>query len=87
MTSARRPGRRRGPRVPHPDLYRTYEATKKYRSEKKAIADGFERDFDGLEPIPGLGEVCSPHAWIHEENPSGVFAPYNPRVRCGPCPE
>ncbi|MFJ6446692.1 hypothetical protein ACIQNV_08855 [Streptomyces hydrogenans] len=42
---------------------------------------------DGPEPIPGLGEACSPHAWIHKENPSGVFAPYNPRVRCGPCPE
>ncbi|MFE4659150.1 hypothetical protein ACFRFJ_20975 [Streptomyces hydrogenans] len=72
---------------PHPDLYRTYEATKKYRSAEKAIADGFDRDFDGPEPIPGLGKVYSLHAWIYEENPSGVFAPYNPRVRCGPCPE
>ncbi|KAA6219051.1 hypothetical protein [Streptomyces filamentosus] len=142
---------------PHPDLATSYEATKKYRSEEKAVADGFERtevcvedtsganlggmgyhyvnpadigstdparpaaviyaeehgsgkrrlvalewvvpdagqpvprafgrDFDGPEPIPGLGEVYSLHAWIHEENPAGVFAPYNPRVHCGPCPE
>ncbi|MFD6247373.1 hypothetical protein [Streptomyces roseolus] len=142
---------------PHPDLATSYEATKKYRSEEKAIADGFlrtdvcvedtsdaelggmgyhyvnpanigstdparpaaviyaeehgsgkrelvalewvvpdtgqpvprafDRDFDGPDPIPGLGEVYSLHAWIYKKNPAGVFAPYNPRVHCGPCPE
>ncbi|MFE6223936.1 hypothetical protein [Streptomyces sp. NPDC057854] len=28
---------------PHPDLARTYEATKKYASEERAIADGYRR--------------------------------------------
>lgn len=23
------------------------------------------------------------HVWVHEENPSGTFAPFNPRVSCG----
>ncbi|NML50241.1 hypothetical protein HHL19_11260 [Streptomyces sp. R302] len=142
---------------PHPDLAKTYEATKKYRSEEKAIADGFQRtdvcvedtsdaklggmgyhyvnpanigstdptrpaaviyaedhgdgkrklvalewvvpdtgqpvprafdrNFDGPDLIPGLGEVYSLHAWIYKKNPAGVFAPYNPRVHCGPCPK
>ncbi|MER7625488.1 hypothetical protein [Streptomyces sp. NPDC126503] len=142
--------------LPHPDLAETYEATKKYRSEQKAIADGFlrtdmcvedespqrlggmgyhyvkpanvgstdparpaavlyednhetgkrelvavewvvpnkgqptprifDRPMDGPAVIPGVGDVFTLHAWIYKKNPRGVFAPYNPRVRCD-CPE
>jgi hypothetical protein len=24
------------------------------------------------------------HVWLHEENPSGIFAPFNPRITCPP---
>ena len=40
--------------------------------------------FDG--PMPGHGPGMPVHydlhAWIFEHNPSGVFAPFNPRVSC-----
>ncbi|MEU2115167.1 hypothetical protein ABZ567_05840 [Streptomyces sp. NPDC016459] len=141
---------------PHPDLKKTYDATVKYRSEQKAIADGFLRTddcvedpelggmgyhyvnpanlgstdptkpaavlyeedhktgkrelvavewvvpdpnenlprpqlfgraFDGRFDFPPLGPHYSLHAWIFKKNPKGVFAPYNPRVHCTPCPE
>lgn len=144
----------KGHDFPHPDLKKTYEATKKYKSEQAAIDDGylrtddcvedpelggmgfhyanpanigstdptkpaailyapnhktgkrelvavewvvpntgqptpriFDRDFDGPEVIPGLGDVYSLHAWIFKKNPKGVFTPYNPRVHCTPCTE
>ncbi|MFF1507851.1 hypothetical protein [Streptomyces sp. NPDC058326] len=141
---------------PHPDLKKTYDATVKYRSEQKAIADGFMRTddcvedpklggmgyhyvnpanlgstdprrpaavlyeedhktgkrelvavewvvpdpnknrprpqlfgrgFDGRFDFEPLGPHYSLHAWIFKKNPKGVFAPYNPRVHCTPCPE
>ncbi|MEU3604938.1 hypothetical protein AB0E83_05695 [Streptomyces sp. NPDC035033] len=46
----------------------------------------FGKEFDGPELIPGLGEIYSLHAWLYKKNPSGLFAPYNPRVHCV-CPE
>lgn len=141
---------------PHPDLKKTYDATVKYKSEQKAIDDGylrtdmcvedpklggmgyhyvnpanlgstdptkpaavlyeenhktgkrelvavewvvpdpdeslprpqlFGRGFDGPFDFEPLGPHYSLHAWIFKKNPSGVFAPYNPRVHCTPCPE
>ncbi|MER7514882.1 hypothetical protein [Streptomyces sp. NPDC126499] len=139
---------------PHPDLKRTYEATKKYKSEQAAIADGylrtdecvedpelggmgyhyvkpayvgstdptkpaavlyeedhktgkrelvavewvvpntgqprptlFNRGFDGPFDFEPVGPHYSLHAWIFKKNPRGVFAPFNPRVHCTPCPE
>lgn len=44
----------------------------------------FGRAFDG--PTPGSGPA-SPvryhlHVWSHYQNPTGVFAPFNPRVSC-----
>ncbi|MET8503388.1 hypothetical protein ABZV60_01890 [Streptomyces sp. NPDC004787] len=39
---------------PHPDLKKTYEATKKYTSEQAAIADGYQRT-DVCVEEPGLG--------------------------------
>jgi hypothetical protein len=45
----------------------------------------FGRAFEG--PMPGHGDWGMPvhydlHAWIAEENPSGVFAPFNPAITC-----
>lgn len=39
---------------PHPDLRKTYEATKRYRSEQRAISDGYLRTDDCVED-PELG--------------------------------
>ncbi|MGW0117526.1 hypothetical protein [Streptomyces sp. NPDC003327] len=47
----------------------------------------FDRAFDGPFDFPPLGPHYSLHAWIFKKNPRGVFAPYNPRVHCTPCPE
>lgn len=35
-----------------------------------------------LRPNPGLGLYVL-HVWLYEENPSGVFADWNPNVSCG----
>lgn len=39
------------------------------------------RDLHVLEPVPGL-EVWALHVWLFEHNPAGMFADWNPRVRC-----
>jgi hypothetical protein len=35
-----------------------------------------------LEPVPGV-HVWGLHVWLFEPNPDGIFADWNPRVRCG----
>jgi len=50
-------------------------------STKPSVAG---RTFD--EPIPGhpaLGNAYSLHVWLWADNPSGLFAPFNPNVSCG----
>lgn len=44
----------------------------------------FDVPFDGPMPghEPGMPVHYDLHAWIFEHNPSGVFAPFNPRVSC-----
>jgi hypothetical protein len=36
-------------------------------------------DVDG---VPGLPPHWSLHVWLYEDNPSGMFMPFNPNVRC-----
>jgi len=36
-------------------------------------------DVDG---VPGLPPHWSLHVWLYEENPSGMFMPFNPNVSC-----
>ena len=45
----------------------------------------FGRAFDGpmAGHAPGMPEHYDLHAWIWEANPNGVFAQWNPAVRCG----
>jgi hypothetical protein len=46
--------------------------------------DGHPFDVDGVGPLMAQGVPhWSLHLWIHEENPSGVFERYSPRVSCG----
>ncbi|MET9950270.1 hypothetical protein ABZ135_01795 [Streptomyces sp. NPDC006339] len=47
----------------------------------------FDRPFDGPFDFEPVGPHYSLHAWIFKKNPRGVFAPFNPRVHCTPCPE
>lgn len=44
----------------------------------------FGRTFDTVEPGNryGLPKAYALHAWVWKTNPSGVLAPYNPRVSC-----
>ncbi|MGX1887201.1 hypothetical protein [Streptomyces sp. NPDC055287] len=43
----------------------------------------FGQKFDGpFSDIPGLPVHYSLHAWLWKHNPSGLFAPYNPQVKC-----
>jgi hypothetical protein len=44
----------------------------------------FGQAFDGpmLGHVPGMPIHYDLHAWIWKRNPSGVFAMWNPRVRC-----
>lgn len=46
----------------------------------------FGRAFDG--PMPGrhrgMGVHYELHVWLWKANPRGLFAPWNPRVRCRP---
>ncbi|GAA2983236.1 hypothetical protein [Streptomyces fulvorobeus] len=43
----------------------------------------FGQAFDGpFADIPGLPVHYSLHVWLWKDNPSGLFAPYNPRVKC-----
>ena len=51
---------------PHPDLKKTYEATKKYKSEQVAIDDGYVRTDDCVED-PELGGMG-----YHYVNPANV---------------
>lgn len=41
--------------------------------------DGYPFDIGGTPvPVPHY----SLHAWVHKDNPSGLFTPFNPRVSC-----
>lgn len=44
----------------------------------------FGRAFDGpmLGHAPGMPIHYDLHVWVHEANPSGVFAQWNPAIRC-----
>lgn len=44
----------------------------------------FGKPFDGPMPghTPGMPIHYDLHAWIYKSNPSGLFAPWNPRVKC-----
>jgi hypothetical protein len=44
----------------------------------------FGQDFDGpVAPrFPGDAAHYELHVWLHKKNPSGIFAPFNPNVRC-----
>lgn len=46
--------------------------------------DGHPFDIGGVPPLMDQGVPhWSLHVWVHEENPSGMFAPFNPNVSCG----
>ncbi|WP_318212400.1 MULTISPECIES: hypothetical protein [unclassified Streptomyces] len=42
----------------------------------------FDRKFDGPNVIPGLGSTYDRHVWLYKKTPSGLFARYNPKVKC-----
>jgi hypothetical protein len=42
----------------------------------------FGQRFDGPVSGPGDAPIYLLHAWVHKRNPAGMFAPFNPRVRC-----
>src|SRR5512138_694325 len=44
----------------------------------------FGRSFDGpmLGHEPGMPPHYDLHVWLYKANPSGIFAPYNPKVTC-----
>jgi hypothetical protein len=42
----------------------------------------FGQRFDGPVSGPGDAPIYLLHAWVHKRNPSGMFAPFNPRVDC-----
>lgn len=46
----------------------------------------FGQPFDGPMPghAPGMPVHYDLHVWLWQDNPSGVFAPWNPDVKCGP---
>ncbi len=45
----------------------------------------FGQEFATIEPGNryGLPKAYALHAWVWRANPSGVLAPYNPRIHCG----
>ncbi|MEU5311083.1 hypothetical protein [Streptomyces sp. NPDC021562] len=44
----------------------------------------FGQAFQGPTTVPGVkGPVYTLRAWIWKDNPSGLFAPWNPTVACG----
>ncbi|MER7932390.1 MULTISPECIES: hypothetical protein [unclassified Streptomyces] len=42
----------------------------------------FGQTFQGPAKLEGVGSVYTLHAWIWKDNPSGLFAPWNPTVTC-----
>ncbi|MFD0148316.1 hypothetical protein ACWGQ4_25580 [Streptomyces sp. NPDC055721] len=42
----------------------------------------FGRKFDGPNVIPGVGSTYDRHVWLYKKNPAGLFARYNPKVKC-----
>lgn len=45
--------------------------------------DGHLFDVGGVPPLAAAGiPHWSLHVWVHEENPNGLFAPFNPNVTC-----
>ncbi|MEV0218393.1 hypothetical protein [Streptomyces sp. NPDC050704] len=58
-------------------------------ADQKLGTDGdrpsmFGVPFDGPMPghAPGMPVHYELHAWLHKKNPKGLFAPWNPRVKC-----
>lgn len=46
--------------------------------------DGHPFDEGGVPPLMAEGVAhWSLHVWVHRDNPSGLFAPFNPDVSCG----
>jgi hypothetical protein len=46
--------------------------------------DGHPFDVGGVPPLMEAGVAhWSLHVWAHRDNPSGLFAPFNPNVSCG----
>jgi len=35
-----------------------------------------------VEGVPGLPPHWSLHVWLYEDNPSGIFVPFNPNISC-----
>jgi hypothetical protein len=45
--------------------------------------DGHPFDVEGVPPLMAEGVPhWSLHVWVHEDNPSGVFTPFNPNISC-----
>lgn len=45
--------------------------------------DGHPFDVGGVPPLMDAGVPhWSLHLWVHEDNPNGLFAPFNPNVSC-----
>ncbi|MEU8758004.1 hypothetical protein [Streptomyces sp. NPDC048659] len=42
----------------------------------------FGRPFDGPFTNAVLGRIYDRHVWLYKDNPAGLFARYNPDVRC-----
>ncbi|MFC8504978.1 hypothetical protein ACFU3J_00735 [Streptomyces sp. NPDC057411] len=42
----------------------------------------FDRNFDGPFANPVLGNIYDRHVWLYKKNPAGLFARYNPDVKC-----
>ena len=49
-----------------------------FHSRSAAPPRLFDQDFAQVDAF----QLWGLHAWVWEENPSGVFAPWNPRVNC-----
>jgi hypothetical protein len=45
--------------------------------------DGYPLDVGGVPPLMEAGiPHWSLHVWVHEDNPAGVFTPFNPSISC-----
>jgi hypothetical protein len=72
------------------DLARVRQATDKYHDVNVALADGFIETPDCVSspggPMgqhePGQPPHYDLHVWIWQANPSGMFAVFNPNVKC-----
>jgi hypothetical protein len=69
---------------PNPELAAVRKATARYQRLDVALADGFQQLFECIShPTEGaMGVHYVVHAWIWRHNPSGMFADWNPNVKC-----